>query len=134
MKSRPLMPDLILDQTSGLTLVLLHFCSSQVCCCLKDFLSTYYLTTFSGSFYLLSWQVLGPHHLRSYSVAMDPKKSLSTVFSDFSLSLFCLWHLHFVGAGLWLSSESLGEPLQCPKTMTLICVKSPRPCPGRLRL
>ena len=71
---------------------------------------------------------------RSYSAAMDPKKSLSTVFSDFWLSLFCLWHLHLVGAGLWLSSESLGEPLQCPKTMTLIYVESPQPCPGRLRL
>ena len=85
LKSRPLTPDLILDQTSGLTLVLLHFCSSQVWCCLKDFLSTYHLTTFSGSFYLLSWQLLGPHHLKMpHQDRIQRQWTLKNHFQQFS--------------------------------------------------
>lgn len=54
------MPDIILDQASGLTLVPVTFSQFPG---LEVFLSTYHQATLSGLFYLLCLQVLGPHHL-----------------------------------------------------------------------
>ena len=90
-----LTPDLILDQTSGLTLVSVTFSQFPGLLQFESFSFNFSSDNFVRIILLTIFASFGPTSpedasSRSYSAAMDPKKSVSTVSSDFSLSFLVL--------------------------------------------
>ena len=139
-RSRLLVPDRILDQTSGLTLVPVTFSQFPGLLQIESFsfnLSSDNFVQIILFIILASFGSTSLEHAssRSYSAAMDPKMSLSTVFSDFSLSLLgslpwgnsesikrstdplsvALAPCGTFRAGLWSSSESLVGKQSCER-------------------